>query len=257
MSFYFSWYGNKKKECKHLRQWIDREKYDTIVEPFCGTFAFSLFCYYELGMKDATYVLRDNDKMLIDFLLDVKAHGSKTYFDYANTIVCDSFTKDKHNAIVAKRNDDLKAWFYSKKCFQFRPLLFPHRQINKPFVRTKEHERVDAFLKLPTVSIACQSYEQTFAQHKGKVRTLLFIDPPYLDSCNETYSAVTNEGGDGTAVYRDIKRLVEADTEARALCVLNNNALMSLVFDGHVLHEYAVKYGNTGRKATHLIVGRA
>lgn len=191
-----------------------------------------------------------------------KKNGSKKYFEFVNNIVyvrtyvyiINGFTKAKHNAVVSKCDDDLLHWFYTKKCFQFRPKLFPSRQVGKAFVRTKGHELVDAFLKLDTVSIACQSYVATLEQHNAREKTMLFLDPPYLDSCNLTYCNVTNELGDGTAFYRDIKKLVESNCGAVVLCVLNDNALLSLVFENHIKHKYAVTYGNTGKKTHHVVI---
>lgn len=228
MTFYFPYYGNKKKECKHFNHLFDPQAIDTVVEPFCGTFAFSLHCYYALGMKDCKYVLCDNDLMLCKFLIDVKANGSKKYFDFVNNIVCNDFTKAKHNLVVSKCDDDMLHWFYTKKCFQFRPKLFPKRQVGKAFVRTKGHELVDAFLKLPNVSIACQSYEATLEQQEANERTLMFIDPPFLDSCNSTYSDSGKVGSDATKYYRDLKHLIETKGQADVICVLNHNAYCRL-----------------------------
>ena len=75
--FILNWVGNKYEELKKdlKRSIIDRnsfDKYDTIIEPFGGSFGFIRYLYQVLDIKDKKFIVYDSDKDLIDFYNHLK-----------------------------------------------------------------------------------------------------------------------------------------------------------------------------------------
>ena len=69
--FILNYTGQKFKETKELDE-IDFSKYETIIEPFGGSFGFSRYLYEMKGLKDIEYIVYDNDEVLIDFYNYIK-----------------------------------------------------------------------------------------------------------------------------------------------------------------------------------------
>jgi site-specific DNA-adenine methylase len=246
MHFYFSYFGNKRSEIKHLS--FDYKAFDTIVEPFCGSCAFSFHLFNELGLKDKRYIMADNDKMLIDFLNDVKLHGSKKYFDFVNAIlVKPDFDKEMHNSLVANKDKDLLHRFNFRKAYNFQLGLFPSRNVNKPFIRTKQHQLFDEFAK--HCEFVHQDFEQTMSGYADKPECLIFLDPPYLNSCNLTYSV---HEADNTHYYVRILSFLEG--QAKMVMILNSNAMMEFVFGKYIKSSFDKTYKTTHKKVKHLVI---
>ena len=77
--FIYSYNGNKRNEFKYLNTVIDDiDKYDTIIEPFCGSSAISFNIW--LKYPDKKYILNDNDKDLINLYNLIKNEDIKAIF---------------------------------------------------------------------------------------------------------------------------------------------------------------------------------
>lgn len=68
--------GNKRGEYKYLKDYLgdDINKYNTIIEPFCGSSAIS-FNLWKDGYKDKLYILNDNDNDLIQIYNLIKTEN--------------------------------------------------------------------------------------------------------------------------------------------------------------------------------------
>ncbi len=92
--FYTGYVGNKRSENPLLEPYLNLNGINKIIEPFCGSSAFSRWIYenYE-GQYE--YYSNDIDAGLIAWLKDIKQDGCKKYFDYSNEQLI-GLTKEKH-----------------------------------------------------------------------------------------------------------------------------------------------------------------
>ena len=101
-----NWVGYKYDELKKdlKRSIIDRnsfDEYDTIIEPFGGSFGFIRYLYQVLDIKDNKFIVYDSDKDLIDFYNHLKKINISNFIDRYNDILSDienlngSFVLDK------------------------------------------------------------------------------------------------------------------------------------------------------------------
>lgn len=76
-AFYFPYYSNKRIVVPPS---LRLSRHDTIVGPFCGSFALSLYCFHTLGLKDKRYVMCDNDVSLVVFLRDIRVRAAHVHW---------------------------------------------------------------------------------------------------------------------------------------------------------------------------------
>ena len=89
-----NWVGYKYDELKKdlKRSIIDRksfDEYDTIIEPFGGSFGFIRYLYQVLDIKDKKFIVYDSDKDLIDFYNHLKKINISNFIDRYNGILTD------------------------------------------------------------------------------------------------------------------------------------------------------------------------
>ena len=85
-AFYFPYTGTKRREHKHISEQVEafldlHHEVTTVVEPFCGSCAFSYQLFLKYGNR-FEYVMNDSDPRLVELYTFVKEHGSKPLFDF-------------------------------------------------------------------------------------------------------------------------------------------------------------------------------
>ena len=135
------YYGNKRNEVEGLYNEI-KDKLDEIeiiVEPFCGSSAFS----YYLSLKHPKkfkYILNDNNKYLIE-LYEISTNLEKIN-ELIETlkIIHKDMNKEKYNIIC--KEERFENWVYKNKIYNIRPGLFPIGRLNidKDFDILKIHQ---------------------------------------------------------------------------------------------------------------------
>jgi site-specific DNA-adenine methylase len=251
--FYFPYQGNKRLEIKHLAEYtrgISEKKYDTIVEPFCGSCAFSL-AMYKNGFR-GRIVINDADETLVRFLRDIQENGSQKYFDFHNEKVCDNLTRERYHALLGQKRDDLLHWFFYRKCFYITEHRYYEKLMNKTAERTAAHALFDEFLR--HCEIRCGDYNDVFDEFEGDDRCFMFLDPPYLDSYNRDYAKFTKDG-DGTYFYAEIIQKLKSDaTRCSLLMVINGNSLTKYIYRKYTVAEYEKIYSTGKKRVSHLVV---
>ena len=136
--FFMSYSGNKRNEFNNIYEQI-KDKLDNIeiiVEPFCGSSAFSYFLSLK-HPKKFKYILNDNN----NFLMELYDTGSNKKLLNQLILKLNAFskdlTKDKYYEIV--KVDKFENWFYKNKVFNIRPGLYPlNRTLKLNFEDLKE-----------------------------------------------------------------------------------------------------------------------
>jgi len=247
--FYFPYLGNKRTELKYFMNRVTafldtHPEVKTIVEPFCGSCAFSFEIFQIYGNK-YNYVMNDKDSKLIEFFSEVKKNTSKPFFDFVNQYWNKPIlTKELYAELTAKKDEDVFHWYFWQRCYtMYRGKYYPERRDRiKSFTHEKFLER-DKF-------VACCEFKNldyaTFLEaYLDSTDTLIFWDPPYFQSCNGYYydckEKLTAEGflKDYTTVWIDILSALQSSTPS--LLVSNYTSLLH-----HILKEFfTLKYGKT------------
>ena len=246
--FFMAYYGNKRTECEKLYDEV-KDKIDNIeyiVEPFCGTSAFSFYLSLKHPHK-FKYILNDNNKYLIDMykLITDEEKLNKLI------IILNNFSKDltreTYNNIVKK--DELPNWFYKNLVYAIRPGLFPlSSSYKKDFEYLKSCPIVN-FLKNENIEFHNINGIDILNKYKDNNKALIFLDPPYLMACNDFYS------DSKVNIYEYLYFNKISDMTALLLICLENVWIIKLLFINNIKNEYAKKYmGQNKRKTSHLII---
>ena len=89
-------------------------------------------------------------------------------------------------------------------------------------------------------------------QYRDDPTAFLFLDPPYVNSCNDFYTD-SKCVDDVDKFYSYLLELVQK-ARCRVMLVVNNALLMRLLFKDHIKHTYGKTYESTKRQAEHLVI---
>ena len=246
--FFFSYAGNKRKEFNDIYDQI-KDKLDNIeiiIEPFCGTSAFSYFLSLK-HPKKFRYILNDNNYFLME-LYDT-ATKPKLLDKLINTLneFSKDITKEKYQDIV--KVDKFENWLYKNKIYCMRPGLFPihTKKIKDNFEDLKE-SLIISFLKNEKVELYNDEGVNIIENYKNNKKVLIFLDPPYLVSDNSFYyDSKIN-------VYEYLSNNQINKMKAYIVLCLENNWIIQILFKDFIKSEYDKKYELSRKKTTHLII---
>ena len=120
--FFFGYSGNKRQEVPQLYEHFKTLKnIHTIVEPFCGTSAFSYYISTQEPNK-YTYILNDNDKNLIE-LYNIARDENKLndLINELNLLMVD-LDKEKYKTII--NNGKLSGYMIAHKVDNLKVGMF-------------------------------------------------------------------------------------------------------------------------------------
>jgi site-specific DNA-adenine methylase len=246
--FVFSYAGNKRQECEYIYNNLNFTDIDTIVEPFCGSSAFSFYCYHYKGLKNVKYILNDIDKNLINLYNLCKDYD---YYDYKNKLDDELFnddkfiTKEEYLKIIKK--NDFKAYITRNLYCRIRPGLY-NTELTKP-KKVSCHDFIN-FLKNANVEILNADGVEVVNKYENKKNTLIFSDPPYLSLCNDYY----NIGNGEKNIYEYVLKNNFYEKKAYIVFVLNESWITKFIFKNWHIIKYDKKYQPTKREVIHLLI---
>ena len=242
-----SYAGNKRNEVEDVVEQLDFNNIKTIVEPFCGSSAFS-FYVSTLYPKKFKYILNDACPMLIQ-LYNVMKDPEKlnslinTLKEYQKDL-----TPEKYKSI--KKENTCSSWIFINTVYAIRPGMYPLNCVPRDFSKLLTAPILH-FLRNEDVSILQGDGLEVYKTYSKDSTALLFVDPPYMVSCNGFYS-------DAQAPVNIYEYLFNhcIDLEpAKIVLVLENIWIIQLLFKGKGTHTTkAKKYEMTKKKTTHLTV---
>lgn len=243
--FPIAWKGNKRTEMKNIIEHVPNvESFDTIVEPYCGSCAFSYYMFTN-STKKFKYVLNDNDGRLMELLQIMKDDARlKKLEEEVNEAVAKIKSKDDWK----KLDKEAIATFIIHGHFSSRyEGLYDAKRTNKPIkfdaygiVRMMKSEDV-ALFKMDGVEI--------IEKYKNDPRHLIFIDPPYPEACNDFYSSNV-----GLNAYEYLCKNKINEWKCFVVGVLPDIWMIRLLFDGQCRTSYNKTYQITKRKINHMII---
>jgi site-specific DNA-adenine methylase len=251
-SFFFSYVGGKSRDLKHITPFINLSNIETVVEPFCGSCAFSTHNI----KNNIKYVMNDNDKELIKFLNCVKNGGFSECCQYYNNTfnLCIEEMKPStyFRELVKNKGRTVGEYFLLKRIGKNMGMC----NLRARKVEEEEYAHLVNFFK--NAEVTNNDYIQVFDKYINDEKAFLFLDPPYLDSCNVFYRNFNEKSKnkiifDNTKMYIDILHLLRY-AKCKVLLIINGNALTKYIYSGFIRGEYTKCYDLTKKITTHLIV---
>lgn len=253
--FYFAYPGNKRSEIKHFINNIDINNYETIVEPFAGSAALSIYCYDILNFR-GNIVLNDIDETYIKFLNYVKKNGSKGLYDEINKYIEDNtFTKKEHSKALKNYNNLTANELFKLKKFTVlnTMLMAKDRYPKKGYIRTKKNIKYDDMLQEEKTFITNEDYKEIMEKYKDDEKAILFLDPPYANSYSECYK--NNNNNMDNSIY--IKNIVKFMITCKCKCVFifYSNFFVNeyLKNNGIKTFEYEKIYSTHKKRVVHTV----
>lgn len=250
--FMLGYAGNKRNECEHIYEALKGHfnNFKIIVEPFCGSCAFSYYMSKK-HPKKYKYVINDNNEMLINLINLAKDEIKYNEFIDRLKLMFDDcmVSKEEYNKLTPRAKTELEAYVFIHKVYNIRPGLYP---ISKQFKK----ECFDAmrtcpfldFIRNEDVTVSCRCGVSVYDEYRGNEDALIFLDPPYLDSCNDYYfDSKVN-------IYEFLFENNIDNEDSYIMLCLEKMWIIQLLFKGKRLIEYSKLYQPKKRMTTHIII---
>lgn len=244
--FIISYPGNKRCECEIIYENIkdNLTNVKTIIEPFCGTSAFSFFISLK-HPKQFEYVLNDNDSYLIELYKLIQDETKLN--DFINELKNDFElynNKIGYNNYI--KNNTLKGYFIARKFYCIRSGLFP---TTKPLqIETIEKIKtypIINFLRTEKIILSSENGNEIIKKYNNS-NCLLFIDPPYLNSHNDNYKNPSVEIFE--FLNNELKNL-----KSKILICIEDMWMTKLIFKDYKSITYKKKYQPSKKDTNHIL----
>ena len=239
--FFFSYFGNKRNEIDNIFNSIKNFDVEYIVEPFCGSSAFS----YHMSIKHPgryTYILNDNNKPLIE-LYNIMTDEKK--LDELEQKV-NSICAVMDGSIYAKLDiKTIEGYYIKNKIYNIRPGLWKTGYKYKP-IKLNDAPILN-FLKNEKVIFSTIGGIDIYEQYKNK-NAIIFLDPPYIMSCNTYYQTPELN------IYEHLYHHDICTPPAEVIFCLESIWLIKLLFRKYKFIAYDKVYQARKKKTTHVII---
>jgi len=251
--FFFSYAGNKREEVENIYNLLDLENIDTIIEPFCGSCAMSYYIWTQNKDKNYKYILNDLDNNLIDLLKSIRSGEYKEIEDEVNKMR-EEILKYENDMIEAKKiynnyikNGKLSGYVLGNKYFKMKVRMFPLKDF-KMFKNKLDLSNVPIYDFLVNANIELHKIDANkIIDENNNEKTFIFLDPPYIASCNNFYS--TDTGENICNIYEKLVLYGLKNYKCKILICHENNWLFKILFKEYVENEkeYKKNYKNMMR----------
>lgn len=245
--FFIPYYGNKRQEVNEIYEFIKHKLDDIeyIVEPFCGTSAFSYF----LSLKHPgkfKYILNDNNKFIYKLYTMSQAEREETQMKLME-LKGRINNKDDYVRELKDWDKDFIKYLFANKYYSIRPGLYPQNKtmiINDKLLTAP----IMDMIKSESMRIYNKDAMDIYKEFKDNKKALIFLDPPYLSSDNSWYKTPT------VGVYEYLFDNDIIKEKAYIVLCLANIWIIKLLFKDKKSSEYDKKYETTKKNIKHIII---
>ena len=258
--FFFGYFGNKRQEVEKIySHFIKLKNITHIIEPFCGSAALSYFISIN-EPKKYKYILNDNNNYLIELYkiarnneeLDNLIIRINCYVERIRNITSIKEQKEEYMKIIII--DNLETYIIKNTIYSIRAGLYP-----SDAKRLKTMLGLNFYDKLKKCDIIkfLQNEDITFTNgcgikcletYKNDVNNFIFLDPPYLESCNTYYL------NPDVNIYEYLYNNNINEYNSNILLCLNDMWITRLLFKKNIKESYDKRYDSSNKKAKHIII---
>jgi site-specific DNA-adenine methylase len=272
--FVYAYAGNKRNEVEEIYKHMNldlrsgsslgdseskgRDGITTFIECYCGTSALSYYLWKN-KLFNGKFILNDIDSKLIKIYKLMKDENGIDKFNDGMKIIIDEFNlydNDEERKIFynSLNRDLLECYVFVNKYYCMRagmyPLLSRTKQI-KPF-DLRETE-IYKFVKDADITFTNREAIDVIEEYKGNKECFLFLDPPYIFTCNDFYKGSVNDIKLNIYEYLFNNNINDFDCEVM-LCI-ENIWINKMLFKQNLIHEpYKKRYENSRKKTEHIVV---
>lgn len=257
--FIFSYFGNKRNEVQTLYNLIkdDLINKTTIIEPFCGSSALSYYLSTQ-HPKKYNYVLNDNSTYLIEVYKILQDEEKTEDFikklnDMHTAIIKEKTPEERKTKYLSCINENnVISWVYSYKLFCIRPGLYPikyeKRYINYNFNDILKAPIIN-FLRTENIKFTNDCGVNCFNSYKDDENNFIFLDPPYLQTCNDFYQ------DRNVNIYEYLYKNNITNMKSKIILILENIWIIKLLFNSNKIIQTNNKtYQASKKKTSHLTI---
>lgn len=262
--FFFSYTGNKRDEVEKIYNKLDLNNINTIVEPFCGSCAVSYYIWTQNKDKNYKYILNDLDNNLIDLLRLIKDGNYKDVEDDVNKkreeilTYGEDMEKAKKIYLEYVKNGKINGYILANKYYSIRSGLFPIKSFNT-FNKKLDLSSYPMYEFITTANIELYNEDANKLIDKyDNDKSFIFLDPPYIASCNNFYS--TDTGDNITNVYQKLTDKKISNFKCKIMICHENNWLFKILFkdyinnDDEYIKKYQTTHKNKKKTTTHICI---
>jgi len=244
--FFFSYMGNKRGEVDTIHESIkdNLKNITTIIEPFCGSSAFS-FYIASLYPNKFKYILNDNNKYLMQLYEIAKAPAKFDKLVNKLEKMINNIDKEKYNSII--KSDTLEGYIVSNYIYAIRAGLFPNKG-NIKSIDGFKNAPIIHFLRTEDVQIINGDALQCYEKNKTNKNNFIFLDPPYVMLNNDFYANTTLN------IYEYLSQHNIKKEKAFIVLVLEWSWIIQLLFKDCKVTTYDKTYQTSKKKTTHAII---
>jgi site-specific DNA-adenine methylase len=250
--FFIAYAGNKRTEVERIYNSIKDKLNDIeyIVEPFCGTSAFSYYMSLR-HPKQFKYILNDNNNYLIELYKTAQDDNkfNELILEINNKII--DIDKEKYITII--NQPCLSSYIIKNSFYAIRPGLFPLRDSQR--MRTDYNYLKDTpivnFLKTEDITFYSDNAINIFETYKDNNKALIFLDPPYVQLNNDFYL------DSSTNIYEYLCNNNIKNMRSLIILVLEDNWIIRLLFRQHTFITYDKLYQTSKKQTKHLIINNS
>lgn len=253
--FIFSYDGNKREEVECIYQILTNnnllnKNITTIIEPYCGTSAMSLYISLQYPKK-YKYILNDNCQQLIE-LYEIMNDSDKLkeFIEKVNNMFFidddDNFiSKPEYLELIKQKN--VYSYFIKNKFYKMRKGLYPIDQCIKRLDINKILKiPIIHFLQTEDIRFSNKDALEVLLENNNK-NSLSLVDPPYLLVSNDCYESHT------TNIYEWIFN--NNNTLINSCFILENTWIIKLLFKCNKIIEYDKTYrSHTHKTVKHAVI---
>jgi 16S rRNA G966 N2-methylase RsmD len=252
--FILDYVGTKYQESKHIEILnIDFDKYETIIEPFGGSFGFSRYLHEKKKLTHLNYIIYDNDEDLIKFYQYFKSLIIENkHIDFINEYN-EEVQKIKDNCSLINKHKNIDG-----KELKVYLKNYKHENIYMYYLVQKNHGHLTRFTRavfkkncgflelIKSATFIFSNFEDIDDDILTNKKTLIYFDPPYIATDNSTYKNIN--------LNKAFEKMIEIYKLVPCLMVHQYNFLLSYVFKDYKQHVYDKQYGATKKNVKHHLI---